>query len=97
MLKSLLSTFTHTQNAPEELCQRYQTNFIREHYTNYFFLVILARMALQLENVCPTFSSFSPCSFLSSVAINDRKQFHCLNIHVVLNNKTGSLFLEFNK
>ena len=91
MLKSLLSTFTHAQNVPEKLWQR--TNFIREHYTNYFFLVILAHIALQLENVGPTFSSFSPCPFLSSVAINNRKQFHCLNMHVVLNSKTGPILI----
>ena len=93
MLKLSHNAFTHTKHAPEELWQRYQTNFIREHYTNYFFLVILARIALQLENVGPTFSSFSPCPFLSSVAINDRKQFHCLNMHVVFNNKTGPLLI----
>ena len=37
--------------------------------------------------------SFNPCSFLLSIATDDRKQFQCLNI--VLNNKTGPSFLEF--
>ena len=39
--------------------------------------------------VSPTFSSFNP---LSSIAIDKREPFQCLNI--VLNNKTGPLFLE---
>ena len=39
-------------------------------------------------------SNFSPFLSLQSVVTDDRKQFKCLN--VVLNNKSRSLFLEFN-
>ena len=40
------------------------------------------------------FSNLNPCPSLPSVATDNRKQFQCINI--VLNNKTVSLFLEFN-
>ena len=46
------------------------------------FLVIFAGIALKLEKVNPSFAI-------------DRKQFQHLNI--VLNNKTGPLFLEFTE
>ena len=54
------------------------------------FLVI----ALIIEKVGPVFPRFNPCPSLTSVATNDWKQFQCLI--VVLNNKTGPLFLEFD-
>ena len=50
--------------------------------------------ALKLEKVGPTFSSFNPRPSLPSVATDGRKPFECLNM--VLNIKTGPLFLEFN-
>ena len=43
-------------------------------------LVIFAGMALKLENVGPTFSSFNPSPSLPSVDTDDRKYCHCLNI-----------------
>ena len=46
------------------------------------------------ENVWPIFSSFNPCPSLPCVAKDKRKQFQYLKI--ILNNKTGQLFLEFN-
>ena len=47
--------------------------------TAIIFLVIFAGIALKLENVGPTFSSFNPCPSLLSVATDDKKQFLCLN------------------
>jgi len=61
--------------------------------------MIFASIALNwtLEKVGPAFSWFDPCPYpqLPSIAIEDRnsKKFQCLN--VVLNNKTGPLFLKF--
>ena len=49
---------------------------------------------LAFYDIDPTFSSLSPCPSLPSVATDDRKQPECLNM--VLNNKNGPLFLEFN-
>ena len=56
--------------------------------------VIFAGIALKLGKVGPTFSCFNPHPSLPSVATDNGKQFQCLNI--ILNNKTGPLFLEFN-
>ena len=53
-----------------------------------------AGKTLKLEKVFPTFTTFRPCPSLPSVAMDDRKQFQCLNI--VQNNKIGALLLEFN-
>ena len=39
-------------------------------------------------------ASFNSCLSLPSVSTNGKKQFQCLNI--VINNKTGPLFLEYN-
>ena len=61
---------------------------------NYWYLEIFAGIAIKLEKVGPTFSSFNPCPSLASVATFDRKQFQYLNI--VLNNKTGPLLSEFS-
>ena len=36
VLKSLLSTFTHTQNVPAEFGRKYQMNFSRERKPEYF-------------------------------------------------------------
>ena len=52
-------------------------------------------MALKFEKVSPTYSTFNPYPSLPSVAPGDKKQFLCLNI--VLHNKTGPLFLKFNR
>ena len=60
------------------------------------FLVSFAGIALKLEKVGPTFSSFNPRPSLPSFVTDGRKQLQYLNI--VLNNKTGPLFhfLKFN-
>ena len=42
---------------------------------------------------CRDAAPLNPCPFLPFEATDDRKQFQCRNI--VLNNKTGPLFLEF--
>ena len=90
MLESLLSAFNHTQNFPVELWTSKISN--QQALTIIFFsLVLLIGMALKLEKVGANFF-FSPksqsisiqCPSLPSVATDDRKQFHCLNI--VLNN-----------
>ena len=52
-------------------------------------------MALKFEKVSPTYSTFNPYLSLPSVATRRQKQFLCLNI--VLHNKTGPLFLKFNR
>ena len=57
-------------------------------------LVIFAGISLKLEKLEPTFSSFYPRAFMSSVATDDRKQFQYLNI--TLSNNTRPLFLKFN-
>ena len=57
-------------------------------YDDNFFWWFL-QVALKLEKVDPTFSSFSQCQSLSSVATDNKKQFQCVN-------KTGPLFLEFD-
>ena len=58
------------------------------------FLLIFAGIALKLENVGPTFSSFNPHTSLPFVETDDRKQFQCLNI--VFNNKTAPLLIFLN-
>ena len=58
-------------------------------------LVVFTGIALNVEKVGPTFSIFNPCPSLSPFALDDRKQFPCLNI--VLKNKTGPFLLEFNR
>ena len=55
------------------------------------FVVIFAAIPLKLEKVGPFFQSFNPYPSLQSAATDDRKQFQCINI--VLNKKTGPLFL----
>ena len=67
MLKSLLSTFIHTQNAPA--CKVMKKRAIQSHQgvlTTIFSLVIFADMAFKLERVIPIFSSFNPCPSLPS-------------------------------
>ena len=59
------------------------------------FLLIFAGIALKLENVGPTFSSFNPHTSLPFVETDDRKQFQCLNI--VFNNKTAPLLIFWIK
>ena len=87
MLESLLSAFNHTQNFPVELWTSKISN--QQALTIIFFsLVLLIGMALKLEKVGANFfksqSISIQCPSLPSVATDDRKQFHCLNI--VLNN-----------
>ena len=54
-----------------------------------------ASIALKNEKGCVTYSPrFNPCPSMPSVATDGRKQFYCP--HLVLNNKTGPLLLEFN-
>ena len=84
MLKSLLSTFTHTQNAPG-VVKKITNKFHQGVLTIIFFWLVL-----KLENVCTTFSSFRSYLSLPPVATNDRTQLQCLNI--LFNNKTGPLF-----
>ena len=59
-----------------------------------YFWVIFEGISLKLKNVAPTFSSSNPNPSASFVALDNRKDFLCLN--KVLNNKTGPLFLELN-
>ena len=56
---------------------------------NYNFVASFAGIALKLEKVGPTFSSFNPRPSLASFVTDGRKQLQYLNI--VLNNKTGVL------
>ena len=49
-------------------------------------------MALKLEKVGQTFSSFNACPSLPSVKTDDREKIQCLNI--VVNNKTIQSFWE---
>ena len=56
--------------------------------------MIFVGLALKLENVGPSFSSFSLCLSLPSFAIDDRKQSQFRNI--VLNNTTGPLLAPLN-
>ena len=49
--------------------------FHKQSLTITMFLVSFAGIALKLEKVGPTFSTFNPCSSLPSVASDDRKQF----------------------
>ena len=41
-------------------------------------LVIFKGIALELEKVVPTLSSFNTCPSLASIATDNRKLFHCL-------------------
>ena len=59
------------------------------------FLLIFSGIALKLENVGPTFSSFNPHTSLPFVETDDRKQFQCLNI--VFNNKTAPILIFWIK
>ena len=92
VLKSLiLSAFTYTKNVT---CGVTKANKCHERTLStvcccYYFL---RHNAIQLAKVGPTFSSLSPCPSLPSVETGERRQFQCLNI--VLNNKTGPLFLN---
>lgn len=52
-------------------------------------LVIFTGIALKFEKFRPIFSSFSPCSFLPSVATDDRKTVSVPSI--ALNNKPGHI------
>ena len=79
VLKSLISAFTHTQNASVESRQRCQTNFIRLHEPKDFEMIFVG-IAFKLENVVPICSSFNPRPSLASVQTDDRKQFHSLKI-----------------
>ena len=91
MLKSLLSAFTYTKNVT---CGVMKANICHERTLStvcccyYFF----RHNAIQFAKVGPTFSSLSPCPSLPSAETGERRQFQCLNI--VLNNKTGPLFLN---
>ena len=88
LIKSLLSAFNKKTQCSCRVMKTISNDF-QKH-----FLVIFAGISLKLEKLEPTFSSFYPCAFMSSVATDDRKQFQYLNI--ALNNNTGPLFLEFN-
>ena len=63
------------------------------HSTNHnTFLMNFSGISLRFKKIDPMFSSFNPCLLLPSVAIDDRKQFQCLNIASHVNNKTGQFF-----
>ena len=67
MLKSLLSTFTHTQNAPA--CKVMKRRAIQYHQgvlTTIFSSVTFVDIAFKLERVIPFFSSFNSCPSLPS-------------------------------
>ena len=55
VLKSLLSIFTHTQNAPEcRVVKKISNKFQKRSVTIIIFLVSFASIALKLEKVGPT-------------------------------------------
>ena len=58
------------------------------------FLRIFGTPSIKVEKNWPMFFKFQSFPSMTSVAIDDRKQFQCLQI--VFNNKTRSLVLEFN-
>ena len=91
MLKSLLSTFTHTQNAPKVL-RISQVKLSRKNNHN-ICLAVFSGHSLGTWKNWLVFSSFNPFPSLPSVATDDRKQFQCCNI--VFGNKTTPLFLGF--
>ena len=66
--------------------------FHRRALTIIFVLQIFVGIALKHENLGPTVSSFNPCSSLPCVVIEN--SFNAYNI--VVRNKTGPVFLEFN-
>ena len=87
-----LSAFTYTKNVT---CGGMKANKCHERTLSTVFCYYFFRHnAMQLEKVGPPFSSLSPCPSLPSVETGERRQFQCLNI--VLNNKTGPLFLKCN-
>ena len=49
VLKSLLSTFSHIQNAPVNLQRRHQMNFKRESETCYILASFLVRLFQNLK------------------------------------------------
>ena len=62
--KSSLSAFTHIQNASEELWNRYQTNFIREHSLQYC-LGGYCRLNIKTWKSWPNVSTFQSMSILA--------------------------------
>ena len=54
VLKSLLSIFTHTQNAPECRVVKKISNKFQKRSVTIIFLVSFASIALKLEKVGPT-------------------------------------------
>ena len=81
------SAFSQAQNAPEEFEED-----IEQIST---FFGDFPCIALKLENIGPTYSTFNLCPSLPSIATEDRKQFQYRYLTKVLNNKTGPLFLQF--
>ena len=69
-------------------------NISNKFYQGALIIIIFVSMALKLEKVGQTFSSFNECSFLPSVKTDDRKKIQCRNI--VFNNKTILSFSESN-
>ena len=65
VLKYSLSAFSQAQNAPEEFEEDIKQ--ISTGSTNHssIFLVIFPAIALELENIGPTCSSFNPLSILA--------------------------------
>ena len=56
--------------------------------------VFFAGIELYLDKLVQVFLSLNPRASVPSVATDDRKQFQCL--HIVWNNKTEQLSLEFD-
>ena len=74
MLKSLLSIFTHTQNAPEcRVMKKISNRFHKRSVTIMIVLVSFVSIALKLEKVSPTWPSLNPFQSLPSMAKDDRK------------------------
>ena len=93
-LKPLVSGFIYAKNVPDKLYGEYLMKCLKKEQPKIRFLVFFVEIALKLEMVGPTFSSFNPFPSLPSVATNDRKQnkFH----NIVLRKKPRPLFLEFS-
>ena len=73
VLKSLLSTFTPTQNAPAELRSRYQTKLSGK--ANHKIFAIFSRLSSTIK-----FSSFNPFPSSPSVITDSSQYFQCSDI-----------------
>ena len=74
MLKSFLSSFCHTKNAPVEFCIKQ----ILSVSTNHCNVIIMIGDFFHCKSE-PKFISFNPCPSLPSVSTDGRKQFQYFN------------------